>query len=178
MSRFIFKTIGILLNTIQILFPFWAWSTGLEISFGSKTHPFGGWDTGFYLLCLVVYLTIVALFYFINNMCPPSWWFASPKKRIYHAELGTLWAEISERDDHSTQKEMTIWKQYWLFSKQIAQVEYTHNTELLIQRTKRELDDLYSKRLQKKSKNPTFDEWDGYLDKQSKRDDKLNGIGI
>lgn len=178
MARIIFTTLGALLNLAQLALPFWAWTTGLKVGFGPKTHPFGGWDIGFYFLCLVVYLFGVFIIYSLSDICPPSWWFASPKKRICHAELGTLWAEISDRGDHSGTKEMTIWKQYWLFSKQIAQVEYTDSKELLIQRTKRELDGLHSKRRQKKSKTPAFDEWDGYLDAQSKRDDKLNGIGI
>jgi len=173
MARLIFTTLGALLNLAQLAFPFWAYATGFKIGFKS----FEGTDIIIYFFLLVAYSLLVGIVYITNDVVPLTWWFASPKKRICHAELGTLWAEISD-SDHSTQKEMTIWKQYWLFSMKIAQVEYTDSKDLLIQRTKRELDELHSKRRQKKSKNPAFDEWDGYLDAQSKRDDKLNGIGI
>lgn len=178
MARIVFTTLGALLNLAQLVFPFWAWTTELKFVKGGPT--FGGWDFLGYYLILVVYLVIIAIIYFISDICPPSWWFVSPKKRIYHTDLGVLWAEISERDDHSGTKEMTIWKQYWLFSKRIANVEYTDNRDLLISRAKTELDGFVLKREKekKKSKNPAFDEWDGYIDKQSKRDDKLNGIGI
>lgn len=181
MARIIFTTLGALLNLVQLALPFWAWATGLEVGFGPKTHPFGGWEIGFYFIYLVAYFLLVGIVYITNDVVPLTWWFASPKKRIYHSEFGVLWAEVEELNDHSGTKVMTIWKQYWLFSKRITYVEYTDNRDLLISRTKTELDSLSKvkkEKVEKKSKNPAFDDWDGYIDKQSKRDDKLNGIGI
>jgi hypothetical protein len=40
------------------------------------------------------------------------------------------------------------------------------------------LDDLYQKENVEKNKKTAFEEWDGYLDTQSKRDDKLNKLGV
>lgn len=177
MSRKIFITIGVIFNLIQLAFPFWAWTT--EFKFHSKV--FGGLDIPIYFLLLVVYFLVIGLIYFTRDITCLSWWFAGPNKRIYHSELGELWADIEELNDYSSTKVMTIYKQYWLYSKRITYIEYTDNRDLLISRTKAELDGIYlekNKKKKKKSENPAFDEWDGYFDKQSERDDKLDKIGI
>ncbi len=178
MSRKIFITIGVIFNLTQLLFPFWAWAT--ELTFVKDGPVFGGWDFLGYYMILLVYLLIIGVFYSFRDVVPPSWWIFSPKKRIVHGELGELWAEIAT--DNGNNKVMRIYKQFWLYSKIITEVEYTDDKYSLISLTKHKLDYIVREREtekeKKKSENPAFDEWDGYLDKQSERDDKLNKIGI
>ena len=73
---------------------------------------------------------------------------------------------------------LDIYKQRWFYQKLLTSVEYTDNIGALTGRTKIKLDGLYEKECVGKVKWRNFDEWDGYLDQQSKRDDKLNKLGL
>lgn len=71
-----------------------------------------------------------------------------------------------------------IYKQRWLYQVLLEKVDYTDDIHTLTTRTKYRLDELYKKERYEKNKYSNFEEWDGYLDAQSKRDDKLNSLGI
>lgn len=137
---------------------------------------FSGWGILIAYLLLLVYLLATLVASFSNNYCPISFWFWSADKRIYHDGLGTLYSGTPV-----TQNKVEciyIYKQRWLYQIEIAKVEYTDNLHTLVIRTKSKLDDLYQKEKSEKNKYSTFEEWDGYLDTQSKRDDKLNKLGV
>jgi hypothetical protein len=137
---------------------------------------FSGWGILIAYLLLLVYLFATLVISFGNNYCPISFWFWSPDKRIYHDGLGVLFSGTPTVDDKV--EWIHIYKQRWLYQVEIAKVEYTDNLHTLVIRTKSKLDDLYQKENVEKNKKTAFEEWDGYLDTQSKRDDKLNKLGV
>jgi hypothetical protein len=147
--------LGILLNLIELAAPL---------------MERGWWILGGYLL-VIAYLIIVTLIYYSVDRWPPSLWFESSKK-IYHARFDELYAEVVEKDRDG--KMVWIYEQRWLNLKLIAKVGYTDDIETMKARLKRHLDDVAHKRM---TKDP-FHEWDGYLDSESKRDNKLNKLGI
>jgi hypothetical protein len=155
MKRKTYIGLGILLNLIELAAPL---------------MERGWWILGGYLL-VIAYLIIVTLIYHFNDRWPPSLWFDSSKK-IYHASFGELYAEVVEKDRDG--KMVWIYEQRWLNLKLIAKAGYTDDIETMKARIKRHLDEVAHKRM---TKDP-FYEWDGYLDAESKRDDKLNKLGV
>ena len=160
MNRKIYIGLGILMNIVELTIP----------------ALFSGWGILIAYLLLLVYLFATLVISFGNNYCPISFWFWSPDKRIYHDGLGVLFSGTPTVDDKV--EWIHIYKQRWLYQVEIAKVEYTDNLHTLVIRTKSKLDDLYQKENVEKNKKTAFEEWDGYLDTQSKRDDKLNKLGV
>ena len=137
---------------------------------------FHGWDILFAYLIVLSYLLVIGIIYIGNHLVPVSFWFDQYKK-IYHADFGTLYTDIVS--DKGTDS-VWIYEQRWFYMKKIAQVEYSENIQILVDRIKYNLDSIYKHNLEKSiKKNRThFKEWDGYLDTESKRDDKLNKLGL
>jgi hypothetical protein len=164
MNRKIYIGLGILMNLVEITIP----------------ALFSGWGILIAYLLLLVYLLATGVASFSNNYCPPSFWFWSAGKKIYHNGFGILYSDTPDiREKAGPQTELIhIYKQRWLYQVEIAKVEYTDNLHTLVIRIKSKLDDLYNKENVEKNKYSTFEEWDGYLDTQSKRDDKLNKLGV
>ena len=65
----------------------------------------------------------------------------------------------------------------WLYLVNIGSVQYTDNQDILVSRIKSEIDRYNSKNVQKKHKS-VLDTWDGYVDDKSRREDRLNQIGV
>jgi hypothetical protein len=160
MNRKIYIGIGILMNLVEITIP----------------ALFSGWGILIAYLLLLVYLLATGVASFSNNYCPISFWFWSANKRIYHDGLGVLYSDTPIIHDKA--EWIHIYKQRWLYQVEITKVEYTDNLQTLVIRIKSKLDDIYQKENNEKTKYSTFEEWDGYLDTQSKRDDKLNKLGV
>jgi hypothetical protein len=160
MNRKIFITLGILMNLSMIIVPI------LLLS---------GWNIIIAYLCLLAYMLGVGFIYVYNESVPPSWWFGGATKKIYHSGFGTIYSLLSE-NEHKTITDLVIYEQKWFCQKQILKIDYTENIDVLISRVKKGLDNKYLL-MQEKAETP-FEKWDGYLDTQSKRDDKLNKLGI
>ncbi len=160
MNRKIYIGLGILMNLVEITIP----------------ALFSGWGILIAYLLLLVYLLATGVASVGNNYCPPSFWFWSANKRIYHDGLGTLYSDTPIINDKA--EWIHIYKQRWLYQVEITKVEYTDNLQTLVIRIKSKLDDIYQKENNEKTKYSAFEEWDGYLDTQSKRDDKLNKLGV
>ena len=160
MNRKIYITLGILMNIVELTIP----------------ALFSGWGILIAYLCLLAYLLATLVASFSNDYCPISFWFWSSDKRIYHNGFGTLFSGTPVK--HDKVEWIHIYKQRWLYQVEIAKVEYTDNLHTLVIRTKSKLDDIYQKENAEKNKKTAFEEWDGYLDTQSKRDDKLNKLGV
>jgi hypothetical protein len=160
MKRKTYIAAGITMNLLQLGIP---WT-------------FHGWDILFAYLMLLAYFLIIAIIYLGNHLVPVSFWFDQYKK-IYHADFGTLYTDIL--NDKGVDY-VCIYEQRWFYMKKIAQVEYSENIQILVDRIKYNLDSIYKHNLEKSiKKNRThFKEWDGYLDTESKRDDKLNKLGL
>ena len=160
MNRKIYIGLGILINLVELSLP-------VIIS--------SGWGILLGYLLVLVYLIGTLFISAANNYFPITFWFWAAKKRIYHDGFGTLWSMI-EGDDKV--EYLLIYKQRWMYQILLTKVEYTDNIGTLTGRTKMKLDGLYEKENVDKYKYRSFDEWDGYLDQQSKRDDKLNKLGV
>jgi hypothetical protein len=161
MNRKIYITLGILINIVEITLP---------------VILFSGWGILIAYLLLLAYLIGTGAASFSNDYCPITFWFWSSDKKIYHDGFGILYS--STPTTQGGIEWIHIYKQRWLYQVEITKVEYTDNLHTLVIRTKMMLDDLYQKENAEKNKKTAFEEWDGYLDTQSKRDDKLNKLGV
>lgn len=157
-----FITLGILMNLLELTIPLLFNSWGILIAY----------------LVSVVYVLGVMLLYLTNDMTPLTFWFYKYKE-IYHTGYGTLYTEINPinpngRFVEDRRKNLYIFEQRWLSLKLLTKVEYHVDINRLINSTKYELDKLYKESVA----DSKFEQWDGYLDTESKRDDKLNKLGV
>jgi hypothetical protein len=91
------------------------------------------------------------------------------RKQIYFSELGYFYI----KQDNNIVK---VYKQTAFVSKYLFDVNYNGNLEPLKNNIKSSLKQLYSDELKKKTLENNLKNWDGYIDTQSKRDDKLNQL--
>jgi hypothetical protein len=89
-------------------------------------------------------------------------------KRIYYADLGYFYISGSET--------ITVRKIEYLYTRTLFEVNYNGDVEKLRLDIKSKLDSIYAEELDKKRKVKKLKDWNGYLDKQSERDDKLKQI--
>jgi len=162
MKRKTFITLGILMNILELTLPL----------------LFNGWGILIAYLVSAVYVISVMVLYFTNDMSPLTFWFVKYKE-IYHSGYGTLYTEIMSKNPgarfvEDRRKNLYIFEQRWLSLKLLTKVEYHDDINRLINSTKYELDKLYKE----SGVDVNFEKWDGYLDTESKRDDKLNKLGV
>ena len=162
MKRKTFITIGILMNILELTLPL----------------LFNGWGILIAYLVSILYLATVMVLYYTNDRTPLSFWF-DRYKEIYHSDYGTLYTEIMQKNPNGRfvedrKKYLYIYEQRWLSLKLLTKVEYHDDINKLINSTKYELDKLYKE----SGVDVNFEKWDGYLDTESKRDDKLNKLGV
>lgn len=139
---------------------------------------FNGWGILIAYLVSILYLVTVMVLYYTNDRTPLSFWF-DRYKEIYHSDYGTLYTEIMSKNPggrltEDRKKYLYIYEQRWLSLKLLTKVEYHDDINRLINSTKYELDKLYKE----SGIDVNFEKWDGYLDTESKRDDKLNKLGV
>ena len=133
---------------------------------------------GLYYLILIVYYFIMLLICASNDIHSHAFWFFAPSKRIFHADAGEFWASFDNNPTgYNSEKKVDLFKQRWLYLVNIGSVEYTDNQDILVSRIKSEIDRYNSKNVQKKHKS-VLDTWDGYVDDKSRREDRLNQIGV
>ena len=162
MKRKTFITIGILINILELTLPL----------------LFNGWGILIAYLVSALYVLGVMILYYTNDRIPLTFWF-DRYKEIYHSDYGTLYTEIMQKNPNGRfaedkKKYLYIFKQRWLSLKLLTKVEYHDDINKLINSTKYELDKLYKE----SGVDVNFEKWDGYLDTESKRDDKLNKLGV
>jgi len=73
---------------------------------------------------------------------------------------------------------ITIYEQKLFALIKISKVDYYGDIESLRNRIKREIESIYEDKLRDKNISDKFKNWDGYIDKKSERDDKLEKLGI
>lgn len=162
MKRKTFITLGILMNLLELTVPL----------------LFNGWGILIAYLLLIVYVLAVLVIYVMNDMHPLTFWFYKYKE-IYHSGYGTLYTEIRSKNPsgkfvEDRRTNLYIFEQGWLSLKLLTKVEYHDDINRLINSAKYELDKLYKE----SGSDSKFEQWDGYLDTESKRDDKLNKLGV
>ena len=162
MKRKTFITLGILINILELTLPL----------------LFNDWGILIAYLLSAVYVLGVLILYYTNDRIPLTFWF-DRYKEIYHSDYGTLYTEIMQKNPNGRfaedrMKYLYIFEQRWLSLKLLTKVEYYDDINRLINSTKYELDKLYKE----SGVDVNFEKWDGYLDTESKRDDKLNKLGV
>ncbi len=102
---------------------------------------------------------------------PPFGLFTIGFKKIYYSDLGYFWC-------FKKGNSITIYEQKLFTLIKITKVDYYGDIESLRKGIKREIESIYEIKLRDKNINDKFKNWDGYVDTQSKRDDKLDKLGI
>lgn len=91
-------------------------------------------------------------------------------KKIYYSDLGYFWT-IKIKD------KIIIYEQNLFYMKKIFSVYLGNgNIDELKKRIKDGLEEYYKEDLFEKRKKESYKNWDGYIDKKSQRDDKLNKL--
>lgn len=118
---------------------------------------------------MVISLVITAVG---SKRIPINLWFFRPEKRIY-SEWGEYWIDIWDKKNSYNQKKIVyIYKLGFFSFNKIAEVDYIEDLNIMKKNIKSKLDEI------NKKERTIFDDWDGYLDKASGREDKLNKLGI
>ena len=152
-----------------------------------KNFPVGeiiGWSFIAYLSYFLVSLIWILAYGLIKYGEPQNptynipflfWPFATKRKRIYYSDLGYFYVSI---DTDGTQ--VNIYRQTYFMSHFLFHVYFNGDVDRLRNDIKRHLDEIYSLELKvkrhSKELKDNLKKWDGYIDSQSKRDDKLNNI--
>ena len=157
----LFITIGILHNLILLSLPFFLFQ---------KTDVAG---IIIYYVLLIVYMVISMIISVGGTRrIPVNLWFFRPEKRIY-SEWGEYWIDIWDKADMYKQKKIVyIYKLGFFSFNKIAELDYKDNLESMKLGIKNVLSDINYK------EKTVFDDWDGYLDKKTEREDKLNKLGV
>lgn len=90
------------------------------------------------------------------------------QKRIYYSDLGYLYI--------SGKSTLSVWRQGIFVSKRLFKVHYSGDIEYIRTKIKSELDKIYQKEIFENKKRKALEDWNGYIDKKSERDDKLNQL--
>lgn len=175
MKRFIYILLGVISTIAPILY----------FTLFKNLLPIGeiiGWSSVIYLSYFLVSLLWILFYGLIKDGEPPNptynipfffWPFALGRKKVYYSDLGHFY--ISFKDGEVNVYKQTPFMSHFLFS-----VYFGGNLDILVADIKRHLDDIYHKELEqmrtKRELKNTLKNWDGYIDKQSKRDDRLNQI--
>jgi hypothetical protein len=109
--------------------------------------------------------------------------FKYKSKYVYHDKLGYFIMEFNG-------EKISVYRQSILYKKELFCLEINdldsnsiNFTELVADKIKAKLDEVYKKKVEEikviekiKNKSDLIDKWDGYLDTQSRRDDKIDNI--
>lgn len=157
----LYITIGILHNLIFLSLPFFLFQK-LDVA-----------GIIIYYVLFIVYMVISMIISVgSTRRIPVNLWFFRPEKRIY-SECGEYWIDIWDKQNlYNPKKIVYIYKLGFFSFSKIAEVDYIENLNTMKVNIKSKLDEI------NKKEKTIFDDWDGYLDKASGRDDKLNKLGI
>ena len=153
--------------------------TGFLMFSGSIGETIGGFVISY--LLGVCFSIIVLLLSFIGksntpdvfDVCPFTFGYLTHKrKRIYYADLGYFYM----RSKNDSNKTIVVSKQGYLISKVLIEVDYNGSIDELRSEIKSNLDYLYKDELERIKRKKELNGWDGYIDIQSKRDDKINQV--
>lgn len=157
----LFIKIGILHNLTFLSLPFFIFQ---------KTDVAG---IIIYYILFIFYMAVSLVITAVGSKrIPINLWFFRPEKRIY-SEWGEYWIDIwDKRVVYQQKKIVYIYKLGFFSFSKIAELDYIENLNIMKVNIKSKLDEI------NKKEKTIFDDWDGYLDKQSEREDKLNKLGV
>ena len=90
-------------------------------------------------------------------------------KRIYYAGLGYFWTELRDEKVH-------VYEQKYLLCNEMFSIDYDGDIERLRDKIKSNLTYRFKEKLRKSKDADKFNNWNGYLDKRSERNGKINEI--
>jgi len=90
-------------------------------------------------------------------------------KRIYYSEIGNFYCFLIQDEVH-------IYEQTPFMLKKVCSVRYYNDIEELNNRIKKEIESSYKEVIYEKRRLENFKKWDGYIDIESKREDKIKNI--
>jgi hypothetical protein len=93
-------------------------------------------------------------------------------KRIYYSDLGYFWCW--KKSDNR----VIIYKQSYFYMKKLFSIFYYGDNNQFAKKVKKELEEIYKEELNKKRQSDSFKNWNGYIDKVSEIDAKLNDLGV
>jgi hypothetical protein len=113
----------------------------------------------------------IVFYYFFKTLKRP--------KIVHHEHLGKFILTFDKDND------LVLYKQNWFICEEIGTFYLTDDTEQLAKKIQDSLNELYKDILYKEEKKKNIADkvnkimsWDGYLDKATRRDDKLDKLGI
>ncbi len=136
---------------------------------------------GFFFIIILITFIFHMIFIFISDKenndvvdldtyCPfITGFFTLRRKKIYYSDLGYFW--IRQKGN-----KIIVSKQSWFFTKELFKIGNNGNIESIKNEIKKELEYIYKLELEKKRKKKLIEDWDGYIDTVSKRDDIINKI--
>jgi hypothetical protein len=141
------------------------------------------------LIALLVLAVIQLILYLLSHWHRENdsiifyYFFMSLKKCkvVHHEYLGDFIIQI----DNSKSREVMLFKQDWFGFENLNSFDLQDDPEVLAKNIKIKLDSLYSQKLYEDDIKNKFNqkvnkimEWDGHLDTVTRRDDKLDKLGI
>lgn len=181
-KRLIYSSISILLYTFIMLASFHIMYE-FDSNINNITDIFNQYISRFFYLCLIIFLEFTVLV-FIESMFFKEKThsiirflvtFKNHKEKwIFHSELGPFLIMI-------TKKRITIFKQNYLTLIEIEKIENIGDVKLTIIQIKDILDIHFINVIETIKNNSnqrlnSLDEWDGYLDTQTRIDNKINKL--
>ena len=98
-------------------------------------------------------------------------------KRIYHSEMGIFYMTVDTiKDKYSEITKITVYEQSFLYCKEKFEIEHKGDMNVSRILIEDKLNEMYKKKLERLRIENSAKNWDGYLDKKSKRDDILNRL--
>lgn len=90
-------------------------------------------------------------------------------KRIYYSDLGYFWARMYK-------DKVYVYNQHFLICEMLFEVYYNDDFDTLSAEIKHQLEKTFALELEEINKTKKFKSWNGYLDKQSQREGKIDQI--
>lgn len=133
-----------------------------------------GRPTFIYVFLLVlIFVIIILIFIGIGQYLKCFWWIdnlTTKQKKVYHSDLGYFYIEYDIKREKTTLYEQKIFTQVKI--SEIGSID----PEYISKRIKTILDNKYKEKLEEEHKKKKMETWDGFLDIQGKRDQKIDQI--
>jgi hypothetical protein len=124
------------------------------------------------VLYFLFVIAVVLIFTIFGKSLKFFHWLDNLKKlkKVYHSDLGYFYIEYDIKGEKTTLYEQKIFTQVKI--SEIGSID----PEYISKRIKSDLDDRYQSKLEAEQKRKKIENWDGFLDIQGKRDQKIDQI--
>ena len=183
-KRFIYSLISTLFYTSIILGSFYIVYT-FDGYINKELNIVGRIFAKLFILIIMLFLEFVALVFIENIIFKNKYSIISlmvpflikhKEKWAFHPELGPFLVSI-------TKNKINVYQQNYLSLIEIVEFDNNNDTNEITNTIKKSLDSYFKKKLEikkinniSKDKLNTLDNWDGYFDKQTRRDNKIDKL--